>query len=32
MGAFTTGVAVIATEWNGEWFGATVNSLASVSR
>jgi 3-hydroxy-9,10-secoandrosta-1,3,5(10)-triene-9,17-dione monooxygenase reductase component len=31
MGAFATGVAVITTEWNGEWFGATVNSLTSVS-
>lgn len=26
MGTFATGVAVIATEWNGELFGATVNS------
>jgi 3-hydroxy-9,10-secoandrosta-1,3,5(10)-triene-9,17-dione monooxygenase reductase component len=31
MGAFATGVAVIATEWNGELFGATINSLTSVS-
>jgi 3-hydroxy-9,10-secoandrosta-1,3,5(10)-triene-9,17-dione monooxygenase reductase component len=31
MGAFPTGVAVIATEWNGEFFGATINSLTSVS-
>jgi 3-hydroxy-9,10-secoandrosta-1,3,5(10)-triene-9,17-dione monooxygenase reductase component len=31
MGTFPTGVAVIATEWNGELFGATVNSLTSVS-
>jgi 3-hydroxy-9,10-secoandrosta-1,3,5(10)-triene-9,17-dione monooxygenase reductase component len=31
MGAFATGVAVITTEWQGEWFGATVNSLTSVS-
>jgi 3-hydroxy-9,10-secoandrosta-1,3,5(10)-triene-9,17-dione monooxygenase reductase component len=31
MGGFATGVAVIATEWNGELFGATVNSLTSVS-
>jgi len=31
MGAFPTGVAVIATEWNGELFGATINSLTSVS-
>lgn len=31
MGAFATGVAVVATEWNGELFGATVNSLTSVS-
>jgi 3-hydroxy-9,10-secoandrosta-1,3,5(10)-triene-9,17-dione monooxygenase reductase component len=31
MGAFATGVAVITTEWNGELFGSTVNSLTSVS-
>ena len=31
MGAFATGVAVIATEWNDELFGVTVNSLTSVS-
>jgi 3-hydroxy-9,10-secoandrosta-1,3,5(10)-triene-9,17-dione monooxygenase reductase component len=31
IGAFATGVAVVATEWNGELFGATVNSLTSVS-
>jgi len=31
MGAFATGVAVIATESNGELFGATINSLTSVS-
>ena len=31
MGAFPTGVAVIATEWGGELFGATINSLTSVS-
>jgi 3-hydroxy-9,10-secoandrosta-1,3,5(10)-triene-9,17-dione monooxygenase reductase component len=31
MGAFATGVAVVTTEWNGELFGATVNSLTSVS-
>jgi flavin reductase (DIM6/NTAB) family NADH-FMN oxidoreductase RutF len=31
MGSFATGVAVIATEWKGELFGATVNSLTSVS-
>jgi flavin reductase (DIM6/NTAB) family NADH-FMN oxidoreductase RutF len=31
MGAFPTGVAVIATEWDGELFGATINSLTSVS-
>jgi len=31
MGTFATGVAVITTEWNGELFGATVNSLTSVS-
>jgi 3-hydroxy-9,10-secoandrosta-1,3,5(10)-triene-9,17-dione monooxygenase reductase component len=31
MGTFATGVAVIATESNGELFGATINSLTSVS-
>jgi len=31
MGAFATGVAVITTEWNGKMYGATVNSLTSVS-
>jgi len=31
MGAFPTGVAVIATEWQGDLFGATINSLTSVS-
>lgn len=31
MGAFPTGVAVIATEWHGELFGSTINSLTSVS-
>ena len=31
MGTFPTGVAVIATEWNGGLFGATINSLTSVS-
>ena len=31
MGAYPTGVAVIATEWEGELFGATINSLTSVS-
>jgi len=31
MGAFATGVAIVTTEWRGEWFGATVNSLTSVS-
>jgi 3-hydroxy-9,10-secoandrosta-1,3,5(10)-triene-9,17-dione monooxygenase reductase component len=31
MGTFATGVAVIATEWRGELFGATINSLTSVS-
>ncbi|MGA8899604.1 flavin reductase family protein [Bradyrhizobium sp.] len=31
MGSFATGVAVITTEWNSELFGATVNSLTSVS-
>jgi 3-hydroxy-9,10-secoandrosta-1,3,5(10)-triene-9,17-dione monooxygenase reductase component len=31
MGAFATGVAVVGTEWNGDLFGATINSLTSVS-
>jgi flavin reductase (DIM6/NTAB) family NADH-FMN oxidoreductase RutF len=31
MGTFPTGVAVITTAWNGELFGATINSLTSVS-
>ncbi|WP_298871403.1 flavin reductase family protein [uncultured Bradyrhizobium sp.] len=31
MGSFATGVAVVATEFGGELFGATVNSLTSVS-
>jgi len=31
MGTFPTGVAIIATEWSGELFGATINSLTSVS-
>jgi 3-hydroxy-9,10-secoandrosta-1,3,5(10)-triene-9,17-dione monooxygenase reductase component len=31
MGSFPTGVAIITTEWCGEMFGATVNSLTSVS-
>jgi flavin reductase (DIM6/NTAB) family NADH-FMN oxidoreductase RutF len=31
MGAFATGVAIVMTACNGEWFGATVNSLTSVS-
>jgi len=31
MGSFATGVAVIGTEWDGELFGATINSLTSVS-
>lgn len=31
MGTFATGVAIIATEWSGELFGATINSLTSVS-
>jgi flavin reductase (DIM6/NTAB) family NADH-FMN oxidoreductase RutF len=31
MGAFPTGVAIIATEWQGGLFGATINSLTSVS-
>ena len=31
MGAFPTGVAIIATAWEGELFGATINSLTSVS-
>ncbi len=31
MGTFATGVAVVTTAWNGELFGATINSLTSVS-
>ncbi len=31
MGAFPTGVAIVATEWKRELFGATINSLTSVS-
>jgi len=31
MGSFPTGVAIIATAWDGELFGATINSLTSVS-
>ena len=31
MGTFPTGVAIVTTEWNGELFGATINSLTSVS-
>ena len=31
MGTFPTGVAVIATAWDGALFGATINSLTSVS-
>jgi len=31
MGTFATGVAIVATEWRGELFGATINSLTSVS-
>jgi flavin reductase (DIM6/NTAB) family NADH-FMN oxidoreductase RutF len=31
MGAFPTGVAIVATEWERELFGATINSLTSVS-
>jgi 3-hydroxy-9,10-secoandrosta-1,3,5(10)-triene-9,17-dione monooxygenase reductase component len=31
MGTFPTGVAVITTAWNGALFGATINSLTSVS-
>lgn len=31
MGMFPTGVAIVATKWNGELFGATINSLTSVS-
>src|SRR4029450_8447710 len=31
MATFATGVAVIATEWNRELFGATINSLTAVS-
>ena len=31
MGALPTGVAVITTGWKGELYGATINSLTSVS-
>ena len=31
MGAFPTGVAIVATEWENKLFGTTVNSLTSVS-
>lgn len=31
MGAFTTGVAIVTTEHDGELHGMTVNSLTSVS-
>src|SRR5579863_4758829 len=31
MSSFATGVAIVATECDGELFGATVNSLTSVS-
>jgi 3-hydroxy-9,10-secoandrosta-1,3,5(10)-triene-9,17-dione monooxygenase reductase component len=31
MGTFPTGVAVIGTAWDGKLFGATINSLTSVS-
>lgn len=31
MGTFATGVAVVTTAWNGRLFGATINSLTSVS-
>ncbi|MBR0825867.1 flavin reductase [Bradyrhizobium manausense] len=31
MGTFPTGVAIVATEWEGDLFGATINSLTSVS-
>jgi 3-hydroxy-9,10-secoandrosta-1,3,5(10)-triene-9,17-dione monooxygenase reductase component len=31
MGAFATGVAVVTTAWSDELFGATINSLTSVS-
>jgi 3-hydroxy-9,10-secoandrosta-1,3,5(10)-triene-9,17-dione monooxygenase reductase component len=31
MGTLPTGVAIVATEWDGELFGATINSLTSVS-
>ena len=31
MGTFPTGVAIIGTAWQGALFGATVNSLTSVS-
>jgi 3-hydroxy-9,10-secoandrosta-1,3,5(10)-triene-9,17-dione monooxygenase reductase component len=31
MGAFPTGIAVITTGWKGTLYGATINSLTSVS-
>jgi flavin reductase (DIM6/NTAB) family NADH-FMN oxidoreductase RutF len=31
MATFPTGVAIIGTAWDGELFGATINSLTSVS-
>ena len=31
MGSFATGVAIVTTAHDGEWFGMTVNSLTSVS-
>ncbi|MGO4513899.1 flavin reductase [Bradyrhizobium sp. 2TAF36] len=31
MDAFPTGVAIIATEWAGKLFGATINSLIGIA-
>lgn len=31
MGAFATGVTIVTTKWEEEYYGLTVNSFASVS-
>ncbi len=31
MGSFATGVTIVTTKWEEEYFGLTVNSFASVS-
>jgi len=31
MGRFPTGVAVMTTAWEGQWHGATVNAVSSLS-